>query len=146
MAHAVCLPRPVGRSFRHKPTCPIFQRASRRLSPIFTHAFPSRVERSTAPFLAVGEDAWWGKIGLRQLCGHLFLCRFPVLPDRDDRHVFRPKVLVQNTKRIQAPACEWTIYPTGSPRSCHGEDTGAPNWWHRSAVEAARLQVPGRPS
>jgi hypothetical protein len=35
--------------------------------------------------LAIGEDAWWKKVGLRQLCGRLFLCKSPGLPDRDDR-------------------------------------------------------------
>ncbi|HKI17300.1 MAG TPA: hypothetical protein VKA15_05450 [Isosphaeraceae bacterium] len=56
----------------------------------------------TAPILLIGEAASSEKVGLRQLCGRLFLCKFPVLPDRDDRQVCRPKVLVQNMKRIQA--------------------------------------------
>jgi hypothetical protein len=43
-----------------------------------------RPDISNALTLAIGEEAWWKKVGLRQLCGRLFLCRFPALPDRDD--------------------------------------------------------------
>ncbi len=57
---------------------------------------------SAVPILLIGEEGSWQKVGLRQLCGPLFLCKPPVLPDRDDRQVCRPKVLLQNTKRIQA--------------------------------------------
>ena len=76
--------------------------------------------------------------------GHLFLCKFPVLPDRDDRQFCRHNVLIQNMKRIQGRGIVMTIYPTGSPRSCHGEDTGVPNWWHRSAEEARKASGPGK--
>jgi hypothetical protein len=37
------------------------------------------------PILSIGEKGSWQKVGLRQLYGPLFLCKLPVLPDRDDR-------------------------------------------------------------
>ena len=52
--------------------------------------FAARPDISTALTLAIGEAAWCEKVGLRQLCGRLFLCKFPVLPDRDDRAVWSP--------------------------------------------------------
>ena len=76
------------------------------------------------------------------MCGHPLLCRFPVFPDRFDRQFRRHKVLIQNMKRTQAAAITMTIYPTGSPRSCHGESTGVPNWWHRSTNEAGKASGP----
>ena len=57
---------------------------------------------STVPILAIREEGSSQKVGLRQLCGQLFLCKYPVLPDRDDRQFCRHKLLIQNTKRIQA--------------------------------------------
>jgi hypothetical protein len=49
-----------------------------------------RPDISNALTLAIGEDAWWKKVGLRQLCGRLCLCKFPALPDRDDRAGLSP--------------------------------------------------------
>jgi hypothetical protein len=57
---------------------------------------------SSAPILAISEEAEVQEVGLCELCRHLFLCIFSVLPDRDDRQFCRPNVLIQNTKRIQA--------------------------------------------
>ena len=70
------------------------KRADRRSSRRAT--FPS------APIVPISEIAEPQDLGLCQLCCRLFLSRFSVLPDRDDRQFCRPKVLIQNMKRIQA--------------------------------------------
>ncbi len=58
------------------------------------------------------------------MCGRLFLCKFPVLPDRDDRPVCRPKVLIQNTKRGSRGGNAMTINPDWlaevTPKRGHG--------------------------
>jgi hypothetical protein len=56
----------------------------------------------SAPILAISQIDLAQKLGLCQLCCHLVLSIFSVLPDRDDRQFCRPKVLIQNMKRIQA--------------------------------------------
>jgi hypothetical protein len=52
--------------------------------------FSGHPDISTALTLAVGKDEWCKKVGLRQLCGPLFLCKFPDLPDPDDRAALSP--------------------------------------------------------
>ena len=37
-----------------------------------------------------------------------------------------------------------TINPTSSLRSRQSEDTGVPNWWHRSAERGRKASGPGK--
>ena len=88
--------------------------------------------------LAVEKARTCGKVGLRGLCGRFFLCSFPLLPDPDDRHFSRRKVLVQNVKRIQE-AGSWGRYNEWLAMDNQGENSGAPNWWYRPEGRRQRL-------
>jgi len=88
--------------------------------------------------LAVKESRTCQEVGLRGLCGRFFLCIFPALPDPDDRHDLRRKVLVQNVKRIQE-AGFWGRYNEWLAMDNQGENSGAPNWWYRPEGRRQRL-------
>jgi hypothetical protein len=88
--------------------------------------------------LAVKESRTRRGVGLRELCGRFFLRIFSALPDPDDRHEDRRKVLVQNVKRIQE-AGFWGRYNEWLAMDNQGENSGAPKWWYRPEGRRQRL-------